>query len=560
MPVLQSINECLQNIHDQFEVLDQIHCDYDDVESAKLDLYMRLQKVWREQFDPNQRIVFVLQRDFYNDYSPAGALLQAIQIVVQDIDISNFFVCIVSSNLNLESEYSYVKQNLSWDQIPFNCHTCSGTFTSLANHSSIDGKGQSLKHLVENISALSNTHRQMLFQDSVFCMMPWVGVYIGSNNRIGPCCEWQGPDIGDPAQELIKEIWNGEDIKQIRRQMLQGQPVTGCGRCYSKEKLMRDSLRNSINRDFAHRADLIDSTDSDGTLHSETLLYWDIRYNNLCNFSCRSCGPLQSSSWAAIHNALYPDHKQKQWLLQAGSDSDHVFAQITEHLHSVEKIYFAGGEPLMIENFYRILQMLDRAGRHDVQLCYNTNLSRLALKGQSILDLWSKFSRVSVGASLDAMDARAEYLRTGTVWSDIVANRRSILKHCPHVDFYVSATTGLINALHVADFHQSWVDQGLISAEDFNIQLLFQPTHMSVRNAPERLRQQIFDRYTQHINWLRPRDQSGRAVSGFRSVLEMCKQPDIYNADLFWQEITRLDQYHGTDLFSVFPELIGTGL
>ena len=42
--MLQSINECLQDIHDQFEVLDQIRCDYDDVESAKLDLYMRVKK------------------------------------------------------------------------------------------------------------------------------------------------------------------------------------------------------------------------------------------------------------------------------------------------------------------------------------------------------------------------------------------------------------------------------------------------------------------------------------------------------------------------------------
>jgi MoaA/NifB/PqqE/SkfB family radical SAM enzyme len=559
--MLRSIDECLQDIHDQFEVLDQIRCDYNDVELAKLDLYMRLQKVWREQFDTNQRIVFVLERDFYNDHSPAGALLQAIQIIVQDIDISNFFVCIVSSNADLASEYSYVKQNISWDEISFNCYACSGSFARLTHdHRSMDGKGQSLKHLTDDISALSDPHRQMLFQDPVFCMMPWVGVNIGANSRMRPCCEWQGPNIGDPEQQSIKEIWNGKEIKQIRRQMLQGQPVSGCASCYNKEKLTRDSLRNSINRDFVHRVDLIDRTDPDGTLHSDTVLYWDIRYNNLCNFACRSCGPHSSSSWAAVHNALHPDHKQKQWLLEAGSDSDHVFAQITEHLHSVEKIYFAGGEPLMIENFYRVLDLLDQAGRHDVQLCYNTNLSRLTLRGWSILELWSKFSRVSVGASIDAMEARAEYLRSGTRWSDIVSNRRLIQQHCPHVDFYVSATTGLINALHVADFHQSWVDQDLISAGDFNIQLLFQPTYMSVRNAPERLRQQIVDRYTQHIEWLRPRDQSGRAVSGFRSVIEMCRRPDVYDREQFCHEIGRLDQYHGTDLFRTFPELIGTGL
>ena len=559
--MLRSLDKCLQDLHAEFEVLDQIYCDYDDVESAKVNLYIRLQKVWRDQFETNQRIVFVLQKDFYSKHSPAGVLLQAIQIIVQDIDISNFFVCIVSSNTDLVSEYNYVKQNISWDEIAFNCYTCSGTFARMIdNHKPVDGKGQSLKHLADTIANLSEPHRQLLFSDPVFCMMPWVGININANNRTCPCCEWQGPTIGNPATQSIKEIWNGPAIKQIRQSMLGGNAVPGCQNCYTKENLMRDSLRNSINRDFAHRADLIDNTDPDGTLRADAILYWDIRYNNLCNFACRSCGPHSSSSWFPVHNALYPDQQHKQFLLEAGSNSDSIFGQITEHLHSVEKIYFAGGEPLMIENFYRVLEMLDQAGRHDVHLCYNTNLSRLNLGGRSILDLWSRFDRVSVGASLDAMEDRAEYLRSGTIWPDIVTNRRLIQQHCPHVDFCVSATTGLINALHVADFHQSWIDQGLISAEDFNIQLLFQPAYMSVCNAPERLRQQIVDRYTQHIEWLRPRDRSGRAVSGFRSVLEMCRRPDVYDRQQFWREVARLDHYHSTDLFSTFPELIGTGL
>jgi MoaA/NifB/PqqE/SkfB family radical SAM enzyme len=559
--MLPSIEQCVQNISDQFEVLDKICCDYDDIESAKLDLYARLKKVWQERFEPDQRIVLVLTKDFYSEHAPAGALLQAVQVIVQDIDISNFFVCIVSCNPDLDTEYQYVHKTTSWDDIKFNCYTCSGTFIKLThNHKPMDGKILSLKHLVESIAQLSDRHKKLLFQDPVFCMMPWVGINIAANNHARPCCEYQGPDIGDPANQSIQDIWNGDEIQQIRKNMLNSTPVPGCKNCYHKENLQRDSLRNSINRDFAHRIDLIDGPGPDGTRDVNSIRYWDIRYNNLCNFACRSCGPHSSSSWVSVWNALHPDQKRTQFLLQAGSNSNDIFSQMVQHLHAVEKIYFAGGEPLMIENFYRVLEMLDQAGRHDVHLCYNTNLSRLHLQERSILDLWSKFTKVSVGASLDAMGNRAEYLRTGTIWPDIVSNRRLILEHCPHVDFYVSATTGLINALHVPDFHQAWVEQGLIGADDFNVQLLLQPEWMSVANAPRRLKQKIVDRYDRHIDWLRNKDRTGRAVSGFRSVINLCDEAGHYDADEFWHQVRRLDSYHGTDLLSTFTELVDADL
>jgi hypothetical protein len=70
------------------------------------------------------------------------------------------------------------------------------------------------------------------------------------------------------------------------------------------------------------------------------------------------------------------------------------------------------------------------------------------------------------------MGPRAEFMRKGTVWSDIEANRRRMQEMCPQVDFYISATVGLINALHVVDFHRIWSEQGFIKPQDFNFNLL----------------------------------------------------------------------------------------
>jgi sulfatase maturation enzyme AslB (radical SAM superfamily) len=247
-------------------------------------------------------------------------------------------------------------------------------------------------------------------------------------------------------------------------------------------------------------------------------------------------------------------------LLLAGGDKDLVFDQIFKNINDVEIIYFAGGEPSMIENFYKILEALIQHDRSDVQLRYNINMSRLALKEKSLLKLWNKFKHVSVGASLDGEHQRAEYLRVGTVWPDVIANRLAIAEPCPHVDFWVSSTIGLINALHVPDFHRSWTEKNLVNASDFNVQLLLSPEYQSVVNAPTALKEKIINKYTQHLEWLRPLDKTGRATYGFNSIIELCRQLGTFDKEKFWTEVNKLDQYHNTNLLTTFPELQNVGL
>jgi hypothetical protein len=63
-------------------------------------------------------------------------------------------------------------------------------------------------------------------------------------------------------------------------------------------------------------------------------------------------------------------------------------------------------------------------------------------------------------------------MRKGTVWTDVVANRKRMLEDLSTGGFlHISSTVGLINALHITDFHRSWVEQGLLKPQDFNFNL-----------------------------------------------------------------------------------------
>ena len=133
--------------------------------------------------------------------------------------------------------------------------------------------------------------------------------------------------------------------------------------------------------------------------------------------------------------------------------------------------------------------------------------------------------------------------------------RKEMLARRPVIDFYISATTSILNALHLPDFHRSWVDQGLIKPEDFNIQILFDPQYLRVDRAPDYLKNLIRKKYQTHLEWLRPRDSVGRAIYGFESILRYLDNNVGFNAVEFWNKIETLDKYYGQNLVTTFPEL-----
>ena len=288
------------------------------------------------------------------------------------------------------------------------------------------------------------------------------------------------------------------------------------------------------------------------------MTYWDIRFSNLCNLRCRSCGHIFSSQWYQDQARLAgPEWKhQNQVLNYAGRTELDMWEQLEPHLDYVEQIYFAGGEPLLMEEHYRILDELVRRKRFDVRLIYNTNFTHTDLKGQSVFDYWRRFKSVAVGASLDASGARGEYIRKGTVWENVERNRTNMLQICPEVDFYISPTLSILNALHLPDFHRDWVNRGLIRAQDLNVNILQDPMHYRIDIAPPMYKKKIQEKFQQHLEWLRPLDSLQRATTGFESAVNFLNATDnshLYST--FWKKTRELDQIRNEHLLDAIPEL-----
>jgi organic radical activating enzyme len=396
---------------------------------------------------------------------------------------------------------------------------------------------------------------QFLLKDSkTFCIYPWIHLHAYPTGEAYPCChaEMGVGQVGNCRTNTLEEIWLDQPMAQLRKDMLSETANAACGRCYEQEASGFFSGRKSANKHHGHHVKKLDANPFEMT-------YWDIRFSNLCNLKCRSCGHIFSSQWYQDQAKLAGgDWKDRNTVLNyAGRSETDMWSQLEPHLDYVEQIYFAGGEPLLMEEHYRILDELVRRKRFDVRLIYNTNFTHTDLKGQSVFEYWKQFKSVAVGASLDDSGARGEYIRKGTDWAVVEQNRRDMLKICPEVDFYISPTLSIMNAWHLPDFHRDWTEKGLIRAQDLNVNILQDPVYYRIDIATAEYKQLLQAKFEEHIEWLKTQgDNLGRATQGFESAVSfMVATDNTHLIDTFWRKTHELDGIRKERMLDIIPEL-----
>ena len=228
------------------------------------------------------------------------------------------------------------------------------------------------------------------------------------------------------------------------------------------------------------------------------------------------------------------------------------FEPMLEH---IEQIYWAGGEPIIMDEHWAIMNKLVEMGKTDIRIFYNTNFTKLKYKKFDVLDLWKNFDNISIGASLDAEGARGEYQRKGTNWQDIVNNIKRLRAEAPNIDFYVSATVSAYNAWHITDFHRNWVEAGYIKPGDWYMNVLLNNPRFRMSVLPTEFKEKIKNKWQRHLAWLEPLDHIGRATEGYKSAIKFL---DDDHTEL-WQEFkdfnTEFDKLREETFEDVFPEL-----
>jgi len=402
-----------------------------------------------------------------------------------------------------------------------------------------------------------------------YCPLLWNHLHINTLGDVQPCCMAPfGMSLGNINESSFDEIWNGRAMKKARRRLLQDMPLSTCTGCYEKEKSSNWSLRKaSIMKYHTSVIPHLELTEPDGSSDSSKPTYWDIRFSNICNMRCRMCGHFSSSKWFSdakqlskeFDNHIYLGNKQDRAIVNAVEDSQTLLDRLDEYLPYVEELYFAGGEPMLMEEHYRILRRLDELGLHNTFIRYNTNFLQLYYKDKDIIDLWEKFTNVHCSISVDTYGPRAEILRHDTVWSTIEDNVQRVLLRAPHVKFNITPTIQILNILTITDLHKNWCEKGWIGPNDMFINILHTPDFYNIKALPKQLKIQAKEKFEDHLLWLQEnyvdnlysiRNTINNSISYMMSeqyeetyLYEMCRQTK------------QLDIIRNQDTPSTFPEL-----
>jgi hypothetical protein len=288
------------------------------------------------------------------------------------------------------------------------------------------------------------------------CLAPWTHTYLSPQTERRMCCASREPaqnfeqyidtasGTGQYIPITLEEHWNSAHMKSVRRRMMAGEILPECDVCNSK-LLNTDVYRSYFNRMFDHKyAESMAATDATGYTTVKPVS-WDYRFSNLCNFKCRTCGDMLSSSWETEqrqHGMIDWTNTKNNWMrpkvreeISQFQDTqiEAEFAQAVAE-HRVEEVYWVGGEPLMYEQHWRYMkQIVDQGDGQNVYARYNTNLSRVEYCGIKLYsDILAHIRDWQICASIDGTGPTGEYIRTGldySQWRDNFALGRDISTH-----------------------------------------------------------------------------------------------------------------------------------
>jgi len=269
------------------------------------------------------------------------------------------------------------------------------------------------------------------------CILPWVHIHGNMSGKYKVCCYNDlrtDPllDLGDSTQSFM-EVWHGDPYKEIRRKFLAGEIPRQCYEpCFKKEELgIVETPKNNANRFWGNYAPL------QKTLTPPAPIYIDFRFGNICNFRCRTCGSRSSTSWFKEAKELFNEHTE----VKENWDTETFWKGLELIYPNLKVVYFAGGEPLVLEQHYRVLEYLISKNKTDINLQYNTNLSNLHFKDYDLVSLWKKFKKVDLWTSCDGYNQVCEYTRKELVWEEFDRNVDIVKNYITSISSVVSIFT-----------------------------------------------------------------------------------------------------------------------
>lgn len=446
-----------------------------------------------------------------------------------------------------------------------------------------------LEH-AELIQTLLN--QEIKLSSNTFCPLPWIHLATRPNGDVRLCCtaNASGADIVDTKDvglvkqdgvvmnlrdHTIEDVWNSDQMRNTRLQMLAGEKPASCLKCYQEEHngiVSKRQWETVVWKERINVEEVVAKTTADGHLPVD-IPYFDLRLGNMCQLKCVMCSPHDSSAWIKEWKIQYPKYKtielqqDQQWDI----DFDYTWYQkgvflqsMRAQAHNIKELYFAGGEPLLIPEHYKILEfMIETGAASSCVVRYNSNGLELPEK---LFELWNHFKQVKFNFSVDAVGARNDYIRYPSKWDNVVTNLKRLDDTPDNIVVNIACAVQLLNVMYVPELVQ-WKNSmnfkkinlppygaGLIGTH-----LVYLPSYLNVRVLPKHVK----DKVSANIDYFCHRQTRNQefvnnpyGLKRWQGLVQYMNQADWSDKIptlLDYLEVT--DQQRGTNFRTIFPDL-----
>jgi len=340
--------------------------------------------------------------------------------------------------------------------------------------------------------------------EKVFCSLPFTYVYVDSLNEYKLCSDTNVSSKIKSHDQSILTYFNSEYLNNIRKKMIDfnidDEVKKTCLKC-----IERESLGIWSRRDPKIKKIVLDNF-KEGNINIPTSKTLKLKFGNVCNLMCLSCGPYSSSRWLMsernsnkVKNELY--YKFRDMVNNATLEKYKGYFKVSEYetkdihafnfnqkfydelkilLTDIEEIVISGGEPFLSDNFYYFIEWLikNSYSKH-LNLHVFTNGMKMPKNFKRYCD---KFKSFNVRISIDGIGKKDEYIRTGTNF-EIKEKNINKLHDYFKVDFFT--TVSMLNAGYLSEIYNF---QKKFRNTHVYLNYLVEPFFLQVVNIPNEIK------------------------------------------------------------------------
>lgn len=314
-----------------------------------------------------------------------------------------------------------------------------------------------------------------------YCLFPFTNLNSNTEGSVKLCCSInenihatdQDNNELNFGTHSVEDIWNSQYMRDVRKQMLNGERPKACDVCW---KLEDSGIQSSRQSAFGELKDWAMPKEYQ-SINPPLPQSLELRLGNFCNLRCNSCWALSSDRVAEERRRIQlndddmPLWLRKEWDYELHLEnqanwrwweSDEFVESIKKLAPTLKRLYLTGGEPTLIKRNIEIMQMILDAGNTKCYIALTTNLTQW---NDVFYNTMTRFDHGEIQISIDHIYDKNEYIRYPTKWESIEKNIIRLYDKFPQtwkIKHYTVFQTYNYDAIpDVLDWvhnHRSWYD------------------------------------------------------------------------------------------------------